>query len=171
MVRSCSSSFVRTDEPSLVPLLFVALTNQRCFLGQGTTVEDRTLPLFQHLRGPAGHGGPGTAIEYRKKNRLWAARRPEVSSRARCAAVGPHGRGPPATVHPSRRSAKSVHDPPDRLTGHLLLLLTNAKLMKKRCNDTFKTFFVTLSWRQVESVCSVSCRALCLFVLVLVVSL
>ena len=56
-----------------------------------------------------------------------------------------------------------------RLTGHLLLLLTNAKLIKKLCNDTFETFFVTLSWRQVESVCSVSCRAFCLFVLVLVV--
>ena len=67
---------------------------------------NQTLPLFQHLRGSGteawawwpGHGGQGTAIEYRKKSCLGAPRPPELSSRARCTAAGPRSRGPLAEL-------------------------------------------------------------------------
>ena len=35
----------------------------------------------------------------------------------------------------------------NRLTGHLLLLVTNTKLMKKRCNDTFKPSWLIRGFR------------------------
>ena len=74
----------REDSIEFVPALFVVITNERLFINKWL---DRTLPLFQHLR------GSGTAIEYRKDSRLGAPRRPELSSWARCTAAGPRGRG------------------------------------------------------------------------------
>ena len=104
------------DSIACVPVLFVAITRRNAAsLDQETRVGEQmvkqTSPLSQHLR------GSGTAVESRKQSRLGA--------RGAGAGLGSVAWG---------RAARPTPKPTHRA---LLLLVTNAKLMKKRCNDTF----------------------------------